>query len=302
MGDPKPLCQMNFSIVQEPLTGLLRNIDMDLQRQIQETRVTGDQIHVRQLLLLLIMLRAVSNDYQAACFLVSDLDEHHKRLPRFVLAVPAINRQMMDLWFSLVYIMDDFDSRSLAYELYAYRQLREHIEETRKRYGAIDEWKDWFEDSEQVVKMMEAELPLTAENKADPVITLTSWPHPHALTERVSKSQDFLKLLHDLIYADTSITAHFKPAGLMEAAGILLLDVAPDDIKKNIENRVIHQYKFRHLCRTVLTVLAIASEIEVHCGLGNREQALRIWNRLAEYNADTADIFKARYKSLLGDI
>ena len=36
-----------------------------------------------------------------------------KRLPRFVLVVPRINRQIMDLWFSLVYMMDDFGPRSL---------------------------------------------------------------------------------------------------------------------------------------------------------------------------------------------
>ena len=55
------------------------------------------------------MLRVAHNSYQALAFLLSDLDPHPKRLPRYVLIVPPVNRQIMDLWFSLVYIMDDFE-------------------------------------------------------------------------------------------------------------------------------------------------------------------------------------------------
>ncbi len=58
-------------------------------------------------------------------------------------------------------------------------------------------------------------------------------------------------------------------------------------------------FEFRHLCRTVVTLLSIISEIEIHCKLGNKEQAVKIWRRMAEYNADAKDIFEARYDSLL---
>lgn len=70
------------------------------------------------------MLRLAANAYQAVMFLVSDLDEHPKRSPRFVIVLPSVNRQIMDLWFSLIYIRDDFKARSLLYEQGAYRVKR----------------------------------------------------------------------------------------------------------------------------------------------------------------------------------
>ncbi len=297
----KPLELFHFPLVQEPLDGLLRNMDSDLQRRIKEVQASNDFDEYRQLTLLLIMLRIAANSYQALGFLLSDVDVHHKRLPKFALVVPPVNRQIMDLWFTLIYMMDDFGPRSLLYEQYAYRQLREQIDHTRKRYGADPEWQPWFEDMQALSDLMETQMPLTPEQIANPgPKTIASWPHPHALSEQATTSQNFLQFLHELLYSDTSIEAHLKPAGLMTIAGILLADIAPEHHRKTVEERTIHQYKFRHFCRTVIALLGIVSEIELHCKLNNREQAAKVWERLATKNADAKDIYEARYKSSLG--
>ncbi len=294
----KPLETVNFVLIQEPLAGLLRNTDSDLQRRIKGIEVSsGSFREYRELTLLLIMLRSAANSYQALGFLLSDTEEHPKRLPRYVLVAPSINRQMMDLWFTLVYMMDDFSTRSLMYEQAAYRQLREQIAYARRRYGTAEEWRDWFEDMQELSDMLETQMPLTPEQKAKPSSAIPAWPHPHHLTEIVSKSQTFLKLLHELLYSDTSIEAHLKPAGLMMAAGILLVDIAPDHYRRAVEERSIHQYKFRHFCRTVLTLLGIISEIELHSKLGNAEQASKIWKRLTERSPDAREIYEARYRA-----
>jgi hypothetical protein len=293
----KPLKMVNFAPIQEPLIGLLRNTDSDLQRQIKKIEVSTDFREYRELTLLLIMLRSAANSYQALCFLLSDTEEHTKRLPRYVLVAPSVNRQIMDLWFTLVYMMDDFSVRSLMYEQAAYRQLREQIAYAQGRYGAAEDWRDWFEDMQELSDMMETQMPLTTEQKTNPSVEIPAWPHPHRLTELPSKSQTFLKLVHELLYSDTSIEAHLKPAGLMMAGGILLADIAPEHFRKAVEERTVHQYKFRHFCRTVLTLLGIISEIELHCNLGNTEQASKIWSRLTEHNADAKDIYDARYKT-----
>ncbi len=74
----------------------------------------------------------------------------------------------------------------------------------------------------------------------------------------------------------------------------------PLRLRKNIGQRNVHQYKFRHYCRTVVISLGVVSEIENHCNLNNKEQASKIWQRLAEYNADAKDIYEIRYKTMLG--
>ncbi len=91
----------------------------------------------------------------------------------------------------------------------------------------------------------------------------------------------------------------FEPAGLLTVAGIVLADITPERVRRNVEDRNIHQYKFHHSYRTILTLLGIISEIEIHCTLNNKEQTVKVWERLAEYHADTKDIYEARYKATL---
>ncbi len=263
----KPLRPFDFKIVQEPLTGLLRNVDSDLQRRIKQVEAARDVEQYMQLTLLLIMLRVAINSYQAVGFLLTDLDEHPKRLDRFVIVVPPINRQIMDLWFTVVYLLDDFEPRRIVYEKGAYRELRKVLEESELRYGTDPEWQDWLEDMREFAKMLETQVPLSDEEKRNPS-SIPSWPHPHSLSEKPTRSQDFLKFLDNLLYGETSVEAHLKPAGLMVVAGIVLSDIAPEHLKRRVEDRSIHQYKFRHLSRTVITLLGIVSEIEMHCKLG----------------------------------
>jgi len=246
------------------------------------------------------MLRFAINSYQAVGFLLSDLDVHPKRLARFVLVVPPINRQLMDLWFSLVYIMDDFGPRALEYDQCGYRETIEHVNKMRDRYGADNpEWQPWFEDMQNLISMMERQVPLTDEQKADPS-KIPYWLAPFKLAQKPTKSQSFLQFLEQLVYQDTSAEAHLKPGGLFMGGSILLADIAPEHIRKQIEDRNIHQYKFRQFCRTVVSLLGIISEIETYCSLNNREQLSKVWATLAGYNADAKDVYEMRYQALLG--
>lgn len=299
MRNVKPLERFDFSVVQQPLTGLLRNLDSDLKRRLDLIGRTNDLDEIRRFTLLLLMLRFAISSYRAVGFLLSDLDEHPKRLPEFVLVVSPINRQLMDLWFSLVYIMDDFGPRALAFDQCGYRELCEDIDKTRKRYGADPEWQDWFQDMAELKQMMERQIPLTTAQKAD-LSKIPFWLGPFKLAKKPTKSQPFLQFLEQLLYQETSAEAHLKPVGLFVAGSILLKDMGPEELRQQIESRTIHQYKFRHFCRTVLTLLGIASEIELYCKMNNQEQLSKVWTILAGYNADAKDVYQTRYQALLG--
>ena len=100
---------------------------------------------------------------------------------------------------------------------------------------------------------MEKQIPLTAEQIADPS-KIGYWLAPFKLAQQPTKSQTFLQFLNDLIYHDTSAQAHLKPGGLFMAGSVLLAEMAPEEIRKQIEQRNIHQYKFQQYCRTVVTL------------------------------------------------
>lgn len=294
----KPLERFDFSVVKNPLDGLIRNMDSDLKRRVDLIGTTNDIDEARRFMLLHIMFRFAANSYHAVGFLLSDVDIHPKRLPRFVVVVPPINRQIMDLWFSLVYIMDDFGFRELAFSQCGYRELCEQMEMRKKQYGTAPEWQDWFQDMAELKDLMEKQIPLTPEEKANPSV-IPYWPGPFTLTKKPTKSQPFLKFLNDLVYHDTSAHAHLKPGGLFASSSILISEFGSEEQRKLIEDRVIHQFKSQHFCRTVTTLLGIASEIEAYCRMKNHEQLTKIWSLLAGYSADAKDVFEMRYRTML---
>lgn len=294
-----PLRLFDFKIIQEPLDGLLRNMDCDLQRCLKQAELASQQEQHRDLMMLLVMLRFAINSYESVCFLLSDADKHEKRLSRFVAVVPPINRQIMNLWFSLVYIMDDFSVRMTWYELGAYRELREQIDRVRQNSSNPD-MQTRLEEMEQLARVSEVSLSVTPEQKLDPKRKIDSWPYPYNMTTKVSKSQHFLKLLDDLIYREISVEAHLNGAGLLSCAGMLLQDIAPYERQKKVAERNLHLFKYRHYWRTVITVLGIVSEIETHCQLNNKDQIVKVWQRMADNNHEAKQIYEARYKSTLG--
>jgi hypothetical protein len=293
----KPLEAFDFRVVQQPLTGLIRNMDTDLKRRVDLVGTTNDRYEIRRHILFLIALRFAANSYKAVGFLLAE-EEHSRRLKEFIFVVPPINRQMMDLWASLVYIMDDFGPRALAFEECAYREMREEVDKRRVKDGNDGRWDDWFEDMRDLLAMLEAQVPITAEQKAD-LSKIDYWLTPFKLSKIPGKSQKFLQFLNDLMYHDTSAESHLKPGGLLGLGSFFILDLAPEEIRRQAEDRNIHQVKFRHFCRTVLILLGIFSEIETYCKLNNNEQLVRIWTLLGSVNSDTKDIYEMRYRAML---
>jgi len=117
--------EFDARIVQAPLQGLLRNIDSELVRRLRRAVTSRDSEAERSVSLFLTMIRLTKNCYEAVSFICSDSDDSPKRKREFVLILPPTNRQLLDLLFTLVFMLDDFPTRTVAYELGGYRQARE---------------------------------------------------------------------------------------------------------------------------------------------------------------------------------
>ena len=292
-----PLEEFNAEIVQKPLRGLLVNMDVELERRLKAASESRDSEAERRLSLLLLMLRFTSNSYEAICFLLSTEDDSPKRKSQFALIVPPANRQLLDLLFTLVYIMDDFPARSLAYELSGYRQLREEYEQFHERFGTDPKWRRHFDGLQESQRMMEQYLPITPEQKTNPKV-IARWLGPSKLVKKTTKSQTFLQFLDKWLYRDTSAQAHLNARGLLETGLFLLSSLAPEEMREVIEKRTIRQYTARHFSRTLLTVLAIAGEIDTYCQLNNRETLARLWGLLSGYFEEAKDIYERRYQAM----
>jgi len=297
MAEP-PLEEFNAQIVQAPLQGLLRNMDEELARRLKQSMASGDREAERRLSLLLIMLRITRNSYEAMSFLISNVEEHPRRKREFELVLPPTNRQLLDLLFTLVFMMDDFPNRSLAYELSGYRQARETFEKFHKRFGTHPKWQSHFHNLQELRETMEKYLPITPQQRGDPKI-IPYWYAPYRLMQKATRSQSFMEFLEKWLYGETSAQAHLNPAGLFSVGGFVLSDFAPEDEKTRIKSRILEQFIFRHFSRTLITALAITSEIDNFCQLNNRETLARLWVLLGGYAAEADDVYKERYQAML---
>jgi hypothetical protein len=296
--EQEPLIAFNARLVQAPLEGLFRNTDGELVRRFTQAMASRDREAERTVSLFLILTRFAKTSYEAISFLVSDADDGSKRKKEFVLVLPPINRQLMDMLFNIIYITDDFPSRSLEYELYGYRQAREQYDRVYERFGNLPKWQQYFEDQREFLKTMEKYLSITEEQKANPS-TIHYWVGPARLIKRQTKNQPFLLFLNAWFYSETSAQAHLNPAGLFSVAMFLFSEFAPDDVRAIVEGRKSQTFKFQHFSRTLILVLAILSEIANFCHVDNRDDLRRVWGILAGYSEEAGDVYKERYQDLL---
>ena len=96
-GPPKPLVRFDFGLVGPRIAGLRFNLDRDIQRRTQEAISRTDADSDRCLSLLNIMLRFAWNSYEAVLYLAGDTPDDPRRKPNYVLVVPNINRQLLDM-------------------------------------------------------------------------------------------------------------------------------------------------------------------------------------------------------------
>lgn len=300
MAQQKSTLQDEFDarIVQAPLQGLLRNIDSELVRRLRQAMASGDSEAERRISLFLTMTRLTKNSYEALSFICSDADDSPKRKREFILILAPTNRQLLDLLFTLVFMLDDFPTRSLEYERGGYRQAREEYDKFYVRYGANPKWQEHFVTLREWLPKMEKYLSISPEQKANPVL-IKRWHAPYRLMKTPTKSQPFMEYLEKWLYGETSAQAHLNAAGLFSIGAFLISELALEDQREQILSRNFEKYKFRNFVRTLVTVLGIASEIDTFCQLDNREALSRVWVTLSGYAEEADNIYKLRYQAML---
>jgi hypothetical protein len=101
------------------------------------------------------------------------------------------------------------------------------------------------------------------------------------------------------VYDDTSAEAHLAGVGLFSLAPFLLAELADAQTRQMIEKRTYFQYHARHFSRTIMTVLAIATEIDAQFKLNNHAAIAYIWRIIVEYAPDANDMYEGRYRAML---
>jgi len=295
---PKPLREFNYQLVAERMDGLLINIDRDLQRRGRQASLAKADDAERCLSLLNVLIRFARNSYDAVRYTAGDTPEDPRRKPNYVLIVPAVNRQLLDLLFSLVYMLDDLSARSLQYQRAGWRELDQEYHMFKTQFSKDPEWRQHFANVRKVLDDLVARFGITDAERMKPNL-VPFWKHPFELKDEHTQSRSFLRYLEKWLYGDTSAQAHLSFGGLAMVGPFLVADLVGGQDEELVKNRIIHQYRFKHFSRTAIVTLAIATEIDSYYRLGNERVAGYLWNIFAEYAAEAKEMLELRYEGLL---
>ncbi|MFY9911043.1 MAG: hypothetical protein WCF22_12965 [Candidatus Sulfotelmatobacter sp.] len=293
----QPLKRFDYKLVQERFDGLLINVDRDLQRRTDQAERLRNRTSARCLTLLDVMVRFAINAYHAVLYVLAETPEDPARRMGYSLVIAPVNRQLLDLLFSLVYMLDDFPARSLRYQRAGWREAVEEYHKFKSEYSNAREWRPYFTNAKRGVDFYGQLFGVTAKEKRKPSL-IPYWKHPFELKDEKTPSRPFLRWLDKWLYGDTSAQAHLSFGGLLPIAPFLVAELVGGQSQEVVENYMIHQYRFHQFSRTGLVVLAIATEINQYCHLGNDGQVAYLWKMFVEHVPEGKDMFKARYERM----
>jgi hypothetical protein len=296
--DLPPLRRFDFKLVAQRLKGTYLNIDRDLRRRAEQAVRRGDFEGERRIVLLNMMHRFAWNSYETVLYIAGDTPEDPRRKPNFVLVVPNINRQLLDLLFSLAFMLDDFDVRSLEYQRSGWREFYEEVEQFRTHFGSDPCWKDYFRTSKETLRQMADRYQIKSEEQKNPAV-IPYWKTPTRLRDEKTACRNFLRYLETWLYRDTSAQAHMSFGGLFKVSAFLVAEILGKDAVEKVNDRPMKMYHFEQISRTALSFLAISTEIDTYCKLNNHEAIDYIWGIFSDYAPEAKELWELRYQNRL---
>jgi hypothetical protein len=298
----KPLVRFDYGLVGSKIAGLSFNLDRDLRRRMEDAEMRGDRDADRCLTLLNVMLRFAYNSYETVLYIAGDMPEDLRRKPNYVLVVPNINRQLLDLLFSLVYMMEDFRPRSLAYQKAGWRDTHEEMVQFKESFAHDPEWATHFAMMERLLEASAERHGVTEEEKKNPKL-IRYWNTPYQFLKDLRKKPEpcapFLEYLNKWLYKDVSAHAHLTFGGLFKMSPFLIAEMFGKEEVEKVNDRPMKLFHFTQLTRTALSFLAIATEIDTYCHFGNEETINYIWTVFNGYAAEAKELWDVRYRDRL---
>ena len=291
----KPLMEFQFPLIGEKVRGLLINIDRDLERlsgDMTQVDLLGNHAH-----LLNQFVRFATNSYESVLYFAGDTPDDPRRKANYAISIPPINRQLLDLLFTMVYLLDEFTPRVREYMRSGWREIFEERHQIMTTFSADPQYRQHAKNLENLLDDLGRGLCLTDEEKKNPR-DFPYWPHPDQIQDRPSSSKAFLRHLNKWFYHDTSAQSHLTFGGLLKVSMFLLADRIEEGDRFVIQNRYFQQFRGQQLSRTLMITLAIATEADAYCRLRNKETIKYVWPILSETFVEAKELWDLRYRDI----
>jgi len=292
----KPLKGFDFGLVNEKLDGFLFNVNRDLERKALESFQRGHRAMESCFSLLRVFLNFANNSYRGMRYLAADSPEDSKRDLKYVLVVPTVSRQLVDILCTIVYMLDELVPRANAYQRAGYRELRDVQHLYKTSFSGESEWKDYFNIVDDELRKIVEYMKITKEEVKNPKL-IPYWKHPFELKNEQTKSRDYLRYLDKWVYSELSAQSHLSFAGLLRVWPVLVANDVGGEAKQMVDDRFLPQFRGHAIGVMAVIVLAIATEIDTHCKLGNAQAADYLWIMFGEYISEAKEMYELRYQN-----
>ena len=139
-GWEKPEHLLNFELIGDSLDALLKATENKVERE-WPSKLGGSGWHSAPFLLFLKIARWT---YVASLYLLADKPEDPKRHLEYAIAVPPLNRTILDSVFNVVFIFDDFDDRLCWYFQSGLEEVQRKLARFKRKYSGDPAWSPWF--------------------------------------------------------------------------------------------------------------------------------------------------------------
>lgn len=292
----EPLRRFDYGLIGPQLEGLFSNLDRDLQKRVDQALKAGDAEADRCLVLLNMLLRFAWNSYRAVIYVAGNIPEDPRRKPSYALVIPNINRQLLDILFSLAYMLDDFRVRSLAYQRAGWRELLDEYQNFSIHFSKDPLWKAHLAGLKKQLRDQAVRYKITPDEQQKPSL-VPYWKTPYQLLDEKTPCSNFLKYLELWLYRDTSAQTHLGHAGIIKVSHFLIADLVGDAVQPAIQDRAEKMYHFTQFSRTAMAFLAIATEIDTYCHCNNHAQIDYLWVMLGEHAIEAREMYQTRYQN-----
>ena len=248
--------------------------------------------------MLLSLVLAATNTYDALLYLCADKPSDPSRKPEFALAITPLSRVILEALFTVVFVFEDLEQRVAWYHKAGWREIKEEVGRAKQRHGIDERWTGYIDGLERVLTNLKLELQITPEEEADPAKHIKRWPIPSGMKKSASLSDDrrmFLQYLEDWFYRSLSQDVHLSFRGLARHSRYLLLQLIREH-----EPTEMRQHKSDVLGTTIVLLLALMSEIERQFALGLRTELKFVWGVINPVFTQGQEIYELRYASALG--
>jgi hypothetical protein len=147
----------DFTPIRDDFHKLLANVGNQLERQWPRRY---SQVGSGQMVLLQLVRLAVLN-YKTIAFVCSDLNDGAVRDQRFCLSTPALNRTILEIIASALYLLEDLPRHTELFFRAAWRDEQETLAKYRARYTGRPRWDAYISTRTARVEKLEKSLRIT---------------------------------------------------------------------------------------------------------------------------------------------